>query len=236
MSQQSPLEALEESFRLLCAGPSPLALDGREIGRPFPARLIALNELAAMLLHPSTSYAARDRAMRVLYARAVTEGGHWIVGLGGVLLPGMRAALAPLARAWPSGAEDLEADALAALVDAVGRFDAAPEPVTSRLVWRITSAARRRLVKEMAIAGRRGDVATSVEPRRPWGHPDFVLAEAVQAGVISAADATLVGDTRLGGVKLAACAEALGVPAGKLRMRRMRAERRLAEWIGQKDV
>ena len=236
MSRQSPLDALEASFRSLCAGPSPLALDGHEIGRPFPARTITLNELRAMLLHPSTPYAARDRAMRVLCARAAAERGAWIVGLGGVLLPGLRVALAPLARAWPSGVEDLEADAVAALVDAAGSFDASVEPVTARLVWRITSWARRRLVKEMAVAGRHADVATSIEPPRPWGHPDFVLADAVAAGIISVPDAALIGETRLGDMSLAACAEALGESAGKLRMRRMRAERRLAEWIGQRNV
>lgn len=236
MPEQSPFDALEASFRLLCEGPSPLALHGREVGSPFPRRPIPLTELGAMLLHPSTPYPARDRALRVLIGRAAEHGGAWTVGLAGVLLPGLRVALAPMAKAWPGSAEDLQADTLAALVEAIPAFDAAAEPVAARLVWRVTSRARRRLAREIAAAGRRVADAVPAEPHRPWGHPDFVLADAVRDEVLSTDDAELIGETRLGGSTLHAYATQRGVRDGALRMRRRRAERRLVSWMGGRDV
>ena len=236
MPEPSPFDSLEASFHLLCAGPSPLSVHGREVGPPFPPRAIPLTELGAMLLHPSTPYGARDRAMRALISHARAEGERWTVGLAGVLLPGLRAALAPLAKAWPSAVADLQADTLAALVEAVPVFDATAEPVAARLVWRVASRARRSLAREMAVSGRRVLDAVGTEPHRPWGHPDFVLVEAVQAQVIPADDAELIGETRLGGSSLHAFAARRGARDGALRMRRMRAERRLVSWIGARDV
>jgi hypothetical protein len=41
---------------------------------------------------------------------------------------------------------------------------------------------------------------SSAPPPRPWGHPDLVLAAAVTAGAITAAEAALIGATRLEGI------------------------------------
>lgn len=236
MADQSPFDVLESTFRLLCADPKPLAVDGRELRRPFPARPIPLDELAGMLLHPATPYEARDRAVRLLLERSRSTGGAWTVGLAGVVLPGLRRALAPMARAWPEHAEDLEADALAGLVEAIGRFDPVPEPVVGRLVWRVTSHARRRLAKQMAAAGRHVSTMASTEPRQPWGHPDFVLAAAARAEIVTVEDAEMIGETRLGGMSLHAWAAERGERDGTLRMRRMRAEARLGCWVRSRNV
>ena len=233
---QSPFDTLESTFRLLCAGPKPLAVDGREVRRPFPPRLVPLDELAGILLHPSTPYPARDRAVRLLFDRSRRHGGSWTVGLAGVILPGLRRALAPLARAWPEHQDDLEADALAALGEAIGSFDPTAEPVVGRLLWRITSHTRRRLAKEMAAAGRHVASLSSTEPRQPWGHPDFVLAAAARADVVSQDDAELIGETRLGGQSLHDYAAHRGERDGTLRMRRRRAERRLVCWVEARNV
>jgi hypothetical protein len=236
LARQSPFDTLESTFRLLCAGPKPLALDGRELRRPFPSRPIPLDELGAMLLHPSTPYWARDRAVRLLFERSRRLGGPWTVGLAGVVLPGMRRSLQPLARACPEHAEDLEADALAGLVEAIGSFDPSPEPVVGRLLWRVTSHARRRLAKEMAASGRHVPTMSSTEPRQPWGHPDFVLGAAVQAQVVTAEDAEMIGETRLGGMSLHDYAAHRGEREGTLRMRRHRVEPRLAAWVRSRNV
>ncbi|PLS74889.1 MAG: hypothetical protein CYG61_10245 [Actinobacteria bacterium] len=236
MPEQSPFDALESTFRLLCKGPSPLAVHGRELGPPFPSRPIPLTELGVMLLHPATPYPARDRAIRLLLGRAADHGGRWTIALAGVLLPGLRAGLASMAKAWPGGAADLEADALVALIEAIPVFDPSAEPVAARLVWRVTSAARRRLAREMAVTGRQVPGACPAEPHQPWGHPDFVLGEAVRAGVVSVAEAELIGETRLGSTSLHAYAQAKGAGDGTLRMRRMRAERRLVSWVWGRNV
>ncbi|MEA3075396.1 MAG: hypothetical protein QOF60_304 [Actinomycetota bacterium] len=235
MTEQSPFEALEATFRLLCQGPSPLAVHGREVGPPFPRRVIPLTELGGMLLHPSTPYEARDAAVGLLARRAAAQGGAWTVGLAGVLLPGLRNALIPLARTWPQGVADLEADALAGLLEALAA-GVPRERVASRLVSRAAGRAKHRFARELAAHGRHGSGALPAEPHRPWGHPDFVLAEAVQAGVLSDEEADLIGETRLGGVPLRHYAASRGGRHGTYRMRRNRAENRLVVWVRGRNV
>lgn len=88
----SPFDTLEATFRLGCAGPKPWSIDGR--GVPGLAnRMIPLDELRGMLLHPSTSYQTRDAALSVLASAARAEGGTAMVGLVGVLLFGLRRAV-----------------------------------------------------------------------------------------------------------------------------------------------
>jgi hypothetical protein len=231
MSDQSPFDVLEASLRLLCAGPSPLAVHGRELGPPFPRRPIPLTDLTGMLLHPATPFEARDRAMRVLVRRAQHQGGDWTVGLFGVILPGLRAALAPMVRAYPAGAEDLEAEALVGLVEVLASFDPATERVASRLLWRAAQRARRRLAREQAEAGRLEVVMAVHDPEQSSNHPDLLLKRAVEAKKLSPAEARLIGDTRVGDVSLTAWALAEGEPESRTRMRRMRAERKLVRWI-----
>ena len=234
MSEQSPFDVLEASFRLLCSGPSPLAVHGREVGPPLPRRPLALTELRSVLLHPATPYEARDRAVRLLVRRAQAHGGNWTVGLFGVLLPGLRAAVADVGRAYPEASADLEADVLAELVTVLASFDSDTERLASRLLWRAAQRARRRTAREHATAGGRATALPAAEPHRTWGHPDFVLAEAVRAGVISAGDAELIGETRLGGVSLAEVATRSGRRLPAVRKQRERAEARLVSWIDAK--
>jgi hypothetical protein len=51
-------------------------------------RLIPLDELRGLLLHPSVGFDARDAALSWLVAWAQREGGAWLVGLAGVLFAG----------------------------------------------------------------------------------------------------------------------------------------------------
>ena len=67
------------------------------------------------------------------------------------------------------------------------------------------------------------------------GAPHLVLAKAVRAGVLSAADAELIGATRIGDVDLADAANALGLGYKTCHQRRRRAESALAEWLTSDD-
>jgi hypothetical protein len=144
-SASSPFATLEAAFRLLVAEPRPLCLDGRAIGGGLPARPIPLDELRAMLLHPSVSFQTRDAALTELVGRAQHHGGGHggaaTVGLAGVLLPGLHRAVSPLTRACPRRADDLEAEALAALVEAIGGFPVGRDRVAARLLWPAIRAA-----------------------------------------------------------------------------------------------
>ncbi len=226
-----PFDSVEISFRLLVTGPRPLSLDGRRVGHGLPARPIPLDELRSRLLHPSTSFAARDAALAVLLARAKAEGGAATVGLVGVLLPGLRHAASPLVRACPGKRADLEAEMLAGLLEAIRTLPADEDRVAGRLMrWALFAG--RRLLERMAVQQRREvPVWTSAEPPRPASHPDLLLLEAVADGVLTAAEAELVGETRLGGVPLAVLAARWGVGYEAVKKRRQRAEARLVRWL-----
>ena len=230
----SPFAVLDDAFALLTAEPRPLAVDGAEIGHGLPAGDIPLGELKARLLHPSCRYATRDAALDLLLERARSHGGAWTVGLAGVLLPGLRAAAAPLIRACPGKAADLEAEMLAGLVRAIARtVPGRPRPA-AHLTWKARHAAERLLRTELAERGRPDHRPVSAEPPRPFGHPDLVLAAAVDAGVIGAEDAELIGATRLGEMSLSEAADRLGCSYTAARLRRKRAEIALVGWLGDR--
>jgi hypothetical protein len=84
----SPLEAVETTFRLLTTGPQPLALNGHTIGLRKDS--IALWDLRSLLFHPATGVGVQRATLVELVGRARRHRGAWMIGLVGVLLPGLR--------------------------------------------------------------------------------------------------------------------------------------------------
>ena len=230
----SPFDTLERTFTLLVTGPNPFALDGRGVPG-LPGRPVPLGELKARLLHPSTRFEARDAIVDELVARSQADGGRWTIALAGVLLPGLRRAVWPLVQACPSKADDIEAEALAALLAAVARCQPGRPRLASRLCWLARIGATRPLRAELAEQARPGSEPVSAAPPRPWGHPDLVLVSSVRAGVICAADAELISATRIGDTDLAEAAERLGLGYWACHKRRLRAESALVEWVTGDD-
>jgi hypothetical protein len=226
------LDVLDASFRLLVAGPSPLALDGAVLGCGLPARLIPLDELRTLLLRRSTPYAARDAAVAELLRRARRDHDTWTVGLAGVLVPGLRRVAAALAEDYPGDAADIDAEVLAGLVDAIGRIDPAGQRLAAQLLRAAFNRAKRLRRAELWLAARSTPIEpASMAPPPLAGHPDLVLARAVAHGVITRHEAELIGLTRLEGVSVAAVAAANGYQPGTLARRRGRAEARLVGWL-----
>lgn len=226
----APLDVAEGALRLLTTGPSPLSVDGRRLGHGLPRRPIPLGELSSVLMHPSTSFAARDAAWRLLVGRARTAGPAWVVGAVGVALPGLRMAASRLARV--SGGGDAQAELLAGFVDALGRVDLDAPRVCPRLCNAAYIAARAALrVTEAAAAGEPAGGSGSAVPPRPWGHQDLVLARAVSLQVITAEEAGLIGVTRLEETTVSEYADAAGESTWAVYKRRARAEARLVAAI-----
>ncbi len=226
----SPFDVLEASFQALSADPRPLVLDGADV-RGLPDRPIPLEELRSRLLHPSTPYPVRDAAVNALLREAQANPGPAMLGLAGVLLPGLRRAAWPLAKAYPASATDIEAEVLTGLLVAVR--DASPDRprVAARLTWAARRAAEHLVRRERAERARPASTPTSAEPPRPNGHPDLVLARAIRQGVLRAEDGELIGGTRLGEYDLHAAAETAGVSYRAIRERRRRAEAALVAWL-----
>jgi DNA-directed RNA polymerase specialized sigma24 family protein len=177
------------------------------------------------------SFDVRDAVVDELVYRSRSRGGAWTVGLAGVLLPGLRRAVWPLVQACPGKAADIEAETLAAFLAAVARCEPGRARLASRLCWLARIGADRLLRAEVAERARPGTDPVSAAPRQPWGHPDLVLERAVRTGVIGAADAELIGATRIGDVELAEVAKTLGISYKACHQRRRRAESALVEWL-----
>jgi hypothetical protein len=226
----SPLDHVEAAFRLLVTGPGPLTVHGARIGHGLPRRPIPVDELRCILRHPSSS-AARDPAWREVIRLTRTGQPEWTIAAVALALPGLRRLAGQLARGYDGDPADLDAEMLTAFLDALKCID----PDRSRIALRLWRAARSAGIKlrhaDALHAGRHTPAEESSLPPRPYGHPDFVLADAVRQDVITAAEAELIGATRLEGLALADAADNLEISYNAAKNRRWRAETRLVEAI-----
>lgn len=220
-----PFDVAANSLRLLTTGPEPLSVDGAALGGGLPSRRIALSELASILMHPSCDHATSDRVWRQLIAHARTDGPAWVVGAAGVALPGLRQAAYRL-RGF-SG--DVQAELLTAFLAALRTVKLAGPRVVQRLLSATFTAARAALRADEPRT--KAHAAAPVTGPTGAGHPDFVLAKAVAAGVITPGEAELIGATRLEGVSVADYAERAGRGYWAVAKERSRAEERLVAAI-----
>ena len=128
-----PFDAADAAFRLLCAGPQPLALHASKVAAGLPDRPVPLDELRVLLLHPSTSARARNQVWAELVRRARAGDPAWTVGLAGIAMPGLRRAVGSLAAAWRGDPADLQAEVLTGFLAAVRALD--PDDL-DRCRWR----------------------------------------------------------------------------------------------------
>jgi predicted DNA-binding protein (UPF0251 family) len=188
-----------------------------------------------LLLHPATSANARNMVWAELVRRARTGGPAWMIGLAGVAMPGLRRAVAAWSTGYRGDPDDLQTEVLTGFLAAVRGLDLDDLehiPLASRLCWAAWRAGQALAYADAAYASRTRELDGSLDgPVMPWGHPDFVLAAAVRAGVLTAAEAELIGRSRLEQVPLAQIARELGVKHSTLCMRRTRAENKIAAAI-----
>jgi hypothetical protein len=118
---RSPFETLEICFRLLSTGPEGLALDGRRLGHGLPARRISLVELRVLLQHPAATGDLQRAVVEELIHKARQQDEEWMVGVAGVLLPGLRRIAATIAVVDGQASHHVEADLLELVHDAIGQ-------------------------------------------------------------------------------------------------------------------
>src|SRR6266540_5412164 len=136
-SSPSPLDILETTFRLLATGPHPLALDRSAVG--LRAGPIGLRDLRAMVFHSATSASVQRAVLVELVGRARRHRGAWVVGLVGVLLPGLAQPAGPTA-GHAGSTTDLDATMLAGLLAQLDASQGRSEEVAERLLWTVVRA------------------------------------------------------------------------------------------------
>jgi len=108
-ADSSPLDTLEMCFRLLCAQPAALSVDGRPHWPCLPPRPVVLDELRGRM--PSLDPQVQAAIVTILLQRARSRSPVWQVGFAGLLLPGLRR----LARRLANPAAAAEARVLTSL-------------------------------------------------------------------------------------------------------------------------
>lgn len=237
-AQWSPVfTTLNDAFWLLCRGPAPLTLPGALFtpGRTRPVRLVEAQRLL-LARRSGLDLDTKDQVLAELVRRAQTSAPEWIVGAAGVLLPGLAAKVNRLARGYPGDREDLEAEVLAGFLTALRTVDPDSGRLAARLCWAGYRAGLALRHRDEADRRRRATAAGAVAPRQPWGHPDFVLAAAVHAGILTVDEADLIGATRFDGVRLEQAAAERGATRAATTKRRYRAERRLVAALSSGDL
>ena len=131
----SSLDTLETTFRLLATGPQPLALEGRAIG--LSRASIGLWELRPLLFHPATGVATQRAVLVEPVGRARRRRGAWMIGLVGVLLPGLCHQVA----SSPEGGSELAATSgamvLVSLLERLDDLEVSGESAAESLLWAV---------------------------------------------------------------------------------------------------
>ena len=231
----SPLAAAERAFELLSCPPAPLSLDARGVAG-LPQDRVRVDELRRLLISDRTARPVRDRVWREVVTRARRDGPAWVIAAVGLAMPGLRRAAGRLAVGWHGETTDFDAELLAGFLARLRTVDLDEPRICGRLI-----DAGARAVKQVREREEQTDVvhvagAWSLPPHHPWDHPDWVLARAVAQAVIDPDEHLLISATRLDDIPLRVVADKIGIAVPVAAAWRRKAERRLAEAIGQGEL
>jgi hypothetical protein len=150
-------------------------------------------------------------------------------------MPGPRRAAATLGAGYRGDPPDLHIEILTGFLAAMRALD--PDdldsvPLASRLCWAAWRAGQALACADARYAAARRDLPDSYDaPYTPAGHHDFVLATAVARGILTPAQACLIGRNRLENIPLARIAAETAISHSALCNRRKRAEKAITDAI-----
>jgi DNA-directed RNA polymerase specialized sigma24 family protein len=229
------LEIAETTFIELFSDTAQLVLDGTRFDAPFEPRPLALVEARRILLESGTSMDVRDEVWRHLIERSRNVGGEWTLAVVGMAAPMLKRIARLFNDRYDGHGGDLASEILTGFLDHLATMDPERPGIAGRLRW----ACHRAAASACTAAGEQPALRTepgSMPPPAPAAHPDVVLARAVRAEVLTDAESDLIGMTRLEDVSLAEAAVCLGITANAAKIRRQRAEARLAAFLAGRPV
>ncbi|WP_017559352.1 hypothetical protein [Nocardiopsis baichengensis] len=224
------LQAAEREFYRLV--PDPLHLEARDVDAGLPEPVMGLLAVRDLLLEPGTSRSAKDAVWRVVIARARVSS-EWMTGALGLAMPALGAVGRRCSRGLTAEqAAEVESEVAAAFIAEVRRINTG----YAQLSWYLRCRAQRAgLRARLRVLADPAPLDTETDPAgegaEAVGSADEVLQRAVTLGVLTAAEAELIGTTRLEGAPLREVADRSGEGYWALAKRRSRAEERLATAI-----
>ncbi|TDD43071.1 hypothetical protein E1288_27785 [Saccharopolyspora elongata] len=226
------MDAAREAFAWLTTGGHPVAVDGCLFDH-LPNRGIPVDELRDLLLARGCPRRVWDQVWTHVIVRARSEGATWTIVAVGLALPMLTLIATRLTDRYADDPSDIHAEVLRGFLDALQTVDLAGGRIAIRLRWAAYRAGHRALTVALDGPTPMAPGFRSSEPRPPTGHPDLVLARAVEAGVLARTEAELIGVTRLEGVPLTGWPRSPGQTYNALHKSRRQAELRLAVWLAE---
>ncbi|GGM81006.1 hypothetical protein GCM10012275_59570 [Longimycelium tulufanense] len=226
------LDAAREAFAWLTAGDHPVALDGRLFDH-LPNREIPVDELRDLLLRRSCPRRVWDQVWRHVITRSRAEGGTWTIVAVGLALPMLTPMAARLTDRYAGDPADIHAEIVSGFLDALQTVDLTRGRITIRLRWAAYRAGHRALLAALDGPTPKAPGFFSAEPKPPSGHPDLVLARAVEVGVLARTEAEVIAETRLDETPLNEWAAEAEIEFWAAYKMRKRAEHRLAAWLSE---
>lgn len=235
------LEELEREFEAARrSGGLRDAFDGWRVDEPALSHYSDLDALIDHFRDRDSSYASKTATSLVL-CRLVQQGDRMAtLLLFEIYMPALRTIVQRnLARCDLPMAE-LESAAAEGFLIRAQRVEPGHEKIHGFLAWgardevlRRVRAGSKRATGE-ATAELTESAVTEPAAEDQWlaaSAPEEVLSDAVRAGILGSFDAELIADTRLEDTTLAQYAERVGMTRGAIKIRRRRAENKLAAWL-----
>ncbi len=225
----SPIDLADNAFRTLNESSVAPVLDMSHPAPELPAQAVRLDELQEILL-AGASQELRDAVWAEVVRRA-RQNETWKLAAVGMAIPALRAAAGSLSRGFDGDREELDAEILTGFLTHLSSVDVEAPGIITKLRWAAWRAGREVVLAHRRAVEREEEIGEGASLARPTGHPDLVLARAVEAGVISAADAELIAATRLDGDDMEGYAVRVGASYNAVKIRRQRAEVRLVAFV-----
>jgi DNA-directed RNA polymerase specialized sigma24 family protein len=244
----SALGVAEKVFSLLQRGPAPLSLTPRDLCRDLPSgdhpidvggvlageEPVSLGSLRELAVRRELPVAVVNRMWTLLVAGAQTGGEIWTVGAVGMALPALFSLASDLSGTRRQECADLDGEILGGFLSGLARARPGTRGLFPFLLRHARDAglafvtAQRLAAHARPLAHAHLDRLLTIEPHV---HLDQVLAELIDARVISGEEAELITTTRLEGISDRQVAAEAGLPYDTLRKRRLRAERKVAAYL-----
>ena len=226
------LDAVRAAFGSLTAGDCPLSVDGRQFDH-LPDREIPVDELRDLLLQQGCPRRVWDQVWANVISRARREGSPWTIAAVGLALPMLTPLAARLTEHFANDPSDIHTEIVRGFLDALATLNLAEGRIMIRLRWAAYRAGHRALTEAMDAPTPKPPGSLSQDRKPPAGHPDLVLARAVEAGVLTRTEAELISATRVDGIKLADWPRPPDLTYKTLAKHRSKAENRLATWLDE---
>lgn len=198
----TPLDVLRNAFEALIAEPCHLALPGEALGFGLPERDIPLAELKDILMAPGTGASAKRAIWAAIVEMSREPNPSWTVAAAGLAYPGLAGFALRVCRSSPGEEHDLQAELLTEFLVALKTVDVDDpdiDDIAGWLCFRALNASWKARESQGTSGVLTDTIPDTMVPMLPVAHPDIVLSRAVRLGILSAAEADMIGRLYLEG-------------------------------------